>query len=315
MSTYRNHLPQLDGGLFLADGGLETTLIFHNGLDLPHFAAFDLLRTREGREALRQYYLPFIETARQNGFGFILDSPSWRANPDWGAKLGYSREALAAVNRDSISLMHELREEHRLPGFTMVVSGAVGPRGDGYDPGQIMTAGEAEAYHREQIAVLSDAGADMVGAFTLTNVNEAIGITCAAQAEGIPVAISFTLEADGALPTGESLKDAIESVDAATANGPVYYMINCAHPTHIENAFARGGAWIERLKGLRANASKRSHAELNEAPDLDAGDPVELGGQYRDLMHRFPQITVVGGCCGTDSRHVACISASCRRAA
>lgn len=309
--TPQTRLPQLEGGLFLTDGGLETTLIFHQGLDLPHFAAFDLLRTRDGREALRAYYVPFIESALQNGYGFILDSPSWRANPDWGARLGYTPEALAAVNRDSISLMHELREAYARPGFTMLVSGVIGPRGDGYDPGQVMTVEEAQGYHREQIAVFADASVDMVVAYTLTNVNEAIGITRAAQAASIPVAISFTLETDGALPTGESLSSAVEAVDAATNNGPAYFMINCAHPTHIERAFSQGGEWLKRLRGLRANASKRSHAELDEAPDLDDGNPLELGKEYRDLMNKLPNLTILGGCCGTDSRHVSCIGATC----
>jgi S-methylmethionine-dependent homocysteine/selenocysteine methylase len=316
MSKYRNCLPQLESGsLFLSDGGLETTLMFHNGLDLPHFAAFDLLRTLEGKETLRRYHIPYIEAARANGYGFVLDGPTWRANRDWGAKLGYSKEALAAVNRDGIALMEEIRSAYETPGFPMVISGAVGPRGDGYDPGLVMSPDEAQDYHSAQIGVFAETAADMVSAFTLTNVPEAIGITRAAEATGIPVIISFTLETDGALPTGQSLKDAIETVDAETSNRPAYYMINCAHPTHIENAFTEGGAWIDRLKGLRANASSRSHAELNEAPDLDAGDPAELAGQYRDLLRRFPHMKVVGGCCGTDIRHVACIGAACRLAA
>ena len=315
MRKSRRRLPQLDGRLFLADGGLETTLIFHNGLDLPHFAAFDLLRTQQGRDTLRDYYLPYIEVARENGFGFILDSPTWRANPDWGAKLGYSDDALAAVNRDAVTLIEELRDAYARPDFPMVVSGALGPRGDGYDPGQVMSADEAEAYHGAQIGVFAEAGTDMVAAFTMTNVNEAVGITRAAAKHGLPVAISFTLETDGRLPTGEDLRGAIEAVDAATESGPAYYMINCAHPTHFETTLAGGGAWLKRLRGLRANASKRSHEELNEAPDLDAGDPAELGRQYRDLVRRFPHLTVLGGCCGTDDRHVACIGSACRMAA
>lgn len=315
MSKYRKRLPQLDGGLFLTDGGLETTLIYHEGLELPHFAAFDLLRTQAGRETLRAYYVPYIETARQSGFGFVLDAPTWRANPDWATKLGYSAEALAAVNRDGISLMAELRTAYGADRTPLVVSGAIGPRGDGYDPGQVMSAEDAESYHRTQIAVFADTEADMVSAFTLTNVNEAVGITRAAQSFGIPIAISFTLETDGRLPTGETLKDAIHAVDAATGNGPAYYMINCAHPTHFAPALAEDEAWLERLKGVRANASRRSHAELNEAVELDAGDPVELGVQYQGLLRRFPHISVLGGCCGTDHRHVACIGAACKQAA
>ncbi|MGE0023108.1 MAG: homocysteine S-methyltransferase family protein, partial [Hyphomicrobium sp.] len=273
------------------------------------------LRTRAGREPLRSYSIPYIELARENGMGFILDGPTWRANPDWGAKLGYSKEALAAANRDGVELLEELRAAYEAPGLPMVVSAAVGPRGDGYVPGELMSIGEAEAYHAEQIGVFADSGADMVGAYTLTNVEEAIGIARAAAAARIPVAISFTLETDGALPTGQSLKSAIETVDAETGASPAYYMINCAHPTHIGHAFAKGGAWLNRLKGLRANASRRSHVELNEAPDLDAGNPAELGAEYAGIIRRFPLITILGGCCGTDTRHVACIGAACREAA
>ncbi len=315
MAKYRQRLPQLEGGLFLTDGGLETTLIFHHGIELPHFAAFDLLRTIEGREMLRDYHRPYIAAARANGYGFILDGPTWRASADWGTKLGYSKEALAAVNRDSVSLMLELRDEYETPAMPMVVSGTLGPRGDGYVPGELMSAEEAQDYHAEQIGVFAETEADMVSAFTLTNVAEAIGIARAAKAAGMPVAISFTLETDGKLPTGDRLGDAIAVVDAASDRWPAYYMINCAHPTHFEGTLAEGGAWLKRLRGVRANASKRSHAELNEAPDLDAGDPLELGGQYRELVRRFPHITVVGGCCGTDDRHIACIGSACRHTA
>lgn len=315
MSTHRTSLPQLQGQVFLTDGGLETTLIFHHGLELPFFAAFDLLRDAAGRKTLKSYYLPYIAAARSGGFGFILDSVTWRASADWGRKLGYSPDALAAVNREAIELLHELKAEHATPAFPMVISGAIGPRGDGYVAEEIMSAEDAQAYHREQIAALAGAGADMISAYTLTNSNEAIGIARAARQIGIASMISFTLETDGKLPTGQSLGSAIQDVDNATASAPAYYMINCAHPRHFATTLADGGAWLDRLRGVRANASQRSHAELNEAPDLDAGDPEELGAQYRALQQRFPQLTVLGGCCGTDHRHVACIGAACRMAA
>jgi homocysteine S-methyltransferase len=315
MAKYRQRLPQLEGGLFLTDGGLETTLIFHKGIELPHFAAFDLLRTLDGREMLRDYHRPYIAAAQANGYGFVLDSPTWRASADWGAKLGYSKEALAAVNRDAISLMGELRDAYETAGMPMVISGAIGPRGDGYVPGALMSARQAQDYHAEQIGVFADTDADMVTAFTLTNVAEAIGIARAAKAAGMPVAISFTLETDGKLPTGEALGAAIAAVDAASDTWAAYYMINCAHPAHFEGTLAAGGAWLTRLRGVRANASKRSHAELNEAPDLDAGDPAELGRQYSALLRRYRGITIVGGCCGTDDRHIACIGSACRHAA
>jgi homocysteine S-methyltransferase len=311
MSKYRKSLPQLGSQLFLTDGGLETTLIFHNGMELPHFASFDLLRTADGRAMLHDYFLPYIETARKAGLGFVLESPTWRANPEWAAKMGYSREALAAVNREAIDLMAELRATFETPEMPIVISGNIGPRGDGYVAGAEMSPEAAAAYHDDQAKVFADSDADMVAAFTMTNVNEALGVVMAAQRHRMPVVISFTLETDGRLPSGHSLAEAILAVDAATGNGPAYYMINCAHPTHFDGVLASDRDWTHRIRGIRANASKRSHAELDSAPDLDAGDPVELGRQYRDLLRAFPQMRVFGGCCGTDHRHVAHICASC----
>ncbi|WP_437361538.1 homocysteine S-methyltransferase family protein [Inquilinus limosus] len=312
MAKYRSRLPQAQGGLFLTDGGIETSLIFHDGLDLPCFAAFHILRDEAGRTALRRYYTRYIEIARREGLGFILESPTWRASPDWGRKLDYSDEELDRANRDSIGLMQALRDEFETGRTPIVVSGCVGPRGDGYDPGQVMGPEEAAVYHGRQIRTFGEAGVDMVTAITMTNANEAIGVTHAARDAGLPVAISFTVETDGRLPTGQGLMDAIEEVDGATSRGPAYYMINCAHPTHFDGTLAVPDARVGRVRGIRANASRRSHQELNEAPDLDDGDPVELGRQYGDLLRRHPQINVLGGCCGTDHRHVEQISAACR---
>lgn len=314
MAKYRHHLPQLNGNLFLTDAGIETTLIFHEGLDLPYFAAFHLLKDEEGRQALKKYFRRHAAIARENGTGFILESATWRASADWGDKLGYSAQELDAANRKAIDLLHELREELETDRSPMVISGCVGPRGDGYDPGKVMSPEEAEAYHGRQIRVFAEAGADLVTAITMTNTNEAIGVTRAARAADMPVAISFTVETDGRLPTGESLKEAIEAVDRATGRGPAYFMINCAHPTHFESVL-NGESWMQRLRGIRANASKRSHAELDEAEELDDGDPVELGAQYRDLRRRFGHINVLGGCCGTDHRHIEQICGACRQAA
>lgn len=311
MSKYRMALPQLGSRLFLTDGGLETTLIFHNGLKLPHFASFTLLRTREGRKSLGNYFLPYIETARQSRMGFVLEAPTWRANPDWGARLCYSREALAGANREAIELMAELRLAHEGAETPIVISGNIGPRGDGYVAGAEMTPEAAARYHDEQIAVFAGTEVDMISAFTMTNVSEALGIVVAAKRHDLPVVISFTLETDGLLPSGATLQEAIETVDAATGQYAAYYMINCAHPTHFQHTLASNGSWVRRISGIRANASKRSHAELDSALDLDAGDPVELGHQYYGLFRAFPHLRVFGGCCGTDHRHVAHICSSC----
>lgn len=311
-AKYRRSLPQGDGTLFLTDGGIETSLIFQDGLDLPLFAAFPLLRDVRSRQLLVQYYERYIDIARANSMGFILESPTWRASVDWGARLGYSVADIAAFNTESIGLMHELREAYETPASPMVVSGCVGPRGDGYVPGEAMTEGVAEAYHALQVSAFAEAGADMVTAITMTNTSEAIGIVRAAFQAGMPVALSFTLETDGRLPTGQTLAEAITLVDEATTNGPAYYMINCAHPTHFQDVMGPDQAWTRRIRGLRANASRRSHQELNDAPDLDAGDPIELGEQYRDLVQAHPQMNVLGGCCGTDHRHVECIALACK---
>jgi S-methylmethionine-dependent homocysteine/selenocysteine methylase len=311
MPKYRAKLPLLSNRMFLTDGGLETTLIFHDGIELPFFAAFDLLKNDEGMRRLKRYYARHAAIAEAHGVGFILESPTWRASADWGAKLGYSAAAIAAINRRAIDLMVDLREGCESPGSPMVISGCVGPRGDGYDPGRVMSADEAETYHAAQIGTFADTEADLVTAITMTNVEEAIGVARAAARAGMPAAISFTLETDGRLPTGATLKEAIAAVDAASGRAPLYYMINCAHPTHFTEVLASGEPWLKRLRGLRANASKHSHAELDAALDLDAGDPVELGNDYRKLLRLVPHVNILGGCCGTDHRHVEAICVAC----
>jgi homocysteine S-methyltransferase len=311
MSKYRNTLPQLSDKLFLTDGGLETTLIFHDGVELPYFASFDLLKSQPGRQQLRDYYERYIAMAKRAGVGFVLEAVTWRANPDWAEKLGYTRETLAAANRRAIALCAELRKQHETRQSPMPISGNIGPRGDGYKIENAMSVKEAQDYHGFQIGVFHDSEADFVSAFTINYVEEGIGVVRAAKAAGIPAAISFTLETDGKLPSGQSLQDAIEQTDRETGGAPAYYMINCAHPVHFESELRKGGEWSKRLRGLRANSSKRSHAELDTAPDLDIGNPVELGHDYRRLRTLLPNLVVLGGCCGTDHRHVEQICTSC----
>jgi homocysteine S-methyltransferase len=296
-------LPQLAGRPFITDGGMETTLIFHEGLDLPHFAAFVLLEDEQGREALRSYFGRYIDIARERGVGIVLDTPTWRANADWGERLGYSAAALADVNRRGVALLEELRNESG-PQPPIVIAGCVGPRGDGYRADVLMPQDEAEEYHAVQIASFVGTAADLISALTLTYADEAIGIVRAAQAAGMPVAISFTVETDGRLPSGESLGEAVEAVDEQTGGAAAYFMINCAHPTHFEHVLEDAGPWLGRIHGVRANASTKSHAELDEAEQLDEGDPADLAARYRELRERMPNLNVVGGCCGTDHRHI-----------
>jgi S-methylmethionine-dependent homocysteine/selenocysteine methylase len=311
LAKYRDNLPQLSGDFFLTDGGIETTLIFHNGFELPEFAAFDVLKDDEGRQALGDYYRSYAAIAKRYGVGFILESPTWRASLDWGRKIGYSTQELVDVNQQAIEFLSEIRAAYESIYTKIVISGCIGPRDDGYSPASKMDAKEAQTYHSWQMAVLSDTEVDLVTALTMTYAEEAIGVVRAAQAVGLPVVISFTLETDGRLPDGSTLQDAIQQVDAATNYGPVYYMINCAHPTHFEDALAAGEAWTHRIRGVRANASRLSHAELDEAEALDDGNPLELGDQYHALQNLLSGLNVMGGCCGTDHRHIEEICRTC----
>ncbi|MDQ3066565.1 MAG: homocysteine S-methyltransferase family protein [Actinomycetota bacterium] len=303
---YRDRLPQLDGGLFLTDGGIETTLIFEHGLALPLFAAFPLLKHDDGTEHLRLYYAPYAILARQHAVGLVLESPTWRASPGWATQLGYSTDELDALNRSAITLMEELRRVYAGP-HPIVISGCVGPEGDGYAPETMLTPDEAEAYHAVQIGTFADTAADLVTAITMTYAEEAIGVARAAAAAGMPSVISFTVETDGRLPSGQALSGAIQQVDDATSRAPAYFMINCAHPNHFEAVLESGAPWVERIGGLRTNASTMSHAELDEAEELDEGDPADLGARHGALKARLPCVNVLGGCCGTDHRHVRAI--------
>jgi homocysteine S-methyltransferase len=310
--SYRKALPQLGGGLFVTDGGIETSLIFNDGLELPDFAAFDLLKRPGGEAALRKYFRAYARIAARHGAGMVLESATWRASADWGARLGYGAREMAEVNRRAVALLERIRGELKETGTVAVISGCVGPRGDGYVPAKVMTAEEARSYHRAQIETFAGTAADMVAAITMNYAEEAIGIAQAAKDAEMPVAISFTVETDGRLPTGQPLKEAIEQVDAATRGYPSYYMLNCAHPEHFDSVLKGNASWTARIRGLRANASRKSHAQLNESTELDIGNPDELAAQYADLKRRLlPGLNVVGGCCGTDHRHVERIAAAC----
>jgi len=314
MARFRNRLPQLEGRLFLTDGGLETTLVFLEGIDLPCFAAFDLLKSVEGRQRIRDYMERYTSIAIETGTGFVLESPTWRANSDWGRQLGYGPQELAKVNQEAIGLMEELRRAHESPAHPFVVSGCIGPRGDGYRVENAMSVDQAREYHARQIDTFADTTADMVSAITMTYPEEAAGIALAAGDAGLPVVISFTTETDGRLPNGATLASAIRDVDEATDGMPAYYMINCAHPDHFGPALTPDQPWMQRVRGIRANASRCSHAELDNATELDSGDPEELGELYRALLSAFPQINVIGGCCGTDDRHIREIARACTAA-
>lgn len=310
MPSFRTALPQLTGRTFLTDGGLETTLIFLEGIDLPFFASFPLVLTDVGRAALMRYYEPFLAHALKRRVGFVLDTPTWRANLDWALRLGYTADTLRAANQSAVNFAAELRDKYASE-IPIVINGVIGPRGDGYVVSDAMSRDEAASYHELQITAFRDSAADMVSAITMTYVDEAVGIAFAARAAALPVVVSFTVETDGRLPSGSSLHNAIEETDEASDGYPTYYMINCAHPEHFEHLLGKQEPWMNRIGGIRANASRKSHAELDASPVLDIGDPAELGRQYHELRSRLPRLFVLGGCCGTDQRHVEAICEAC----
>lgn len=306
----RGQLPQLVHGPYIADGGLETSIIFQQGIDLVDFAAFTLLDSDAGRDALSSYYDPYFALAASIGTGIVVDTPTWRASLDWGARQGYAAAAMADVNRRSVGFVADVAG--RWPSVDAVINGAIGPRGDGYVVGNAMSVAEATRYHAMQTDAFAAAGAAMVTGVTMNYVEEAIGIARAARASGIAVVVSFTVETDGRLPSGQPLGEAIEQVDADTDRAPAYFMVNCAHPSHFDHVLSTGATWTDRVQAIRANASALSHAELDEATELDRGDIADLAARYAALRDTLGGLAVVGGCCGTDHEHVAAIAGAVR---
>lgn len=295
----------------LADGGIETALTDRLHQELPEFAAFVLLDTETGRQALRDYYRPFIELADRVGTPLVLDTPTWRANPDWLELLGYGAEASERINVAAVELLREV-VAGAAPRVPVTVNGCVGPRFDDYDPARRMTPDQAAAYHAPQVAALAAAGADRVTSVTTLDAAEAIGVVRAADAAGVPVAVSFTVGADGRLPSGSTLAAAIREVDGAAGIPPLGYLINCAHPAEAARAFDAepGGGGIDadtagRIIGFRLNAARHD--------DDGPGDlPSDFAEGLLALREVAPNAQVFGGCCGTDVPHLAAVARASR---
>lgn len=291
---------------WIADAGLETVMIFLEGIELPHFASFFLLDSDAGRAALTRYFDQFVQLASEGSAGFVMDTATWRANMGWAAAMELDAAAIRSANLRATEFARSYRERFETGSLPILVNGVVGPAGDGYRIDTSLTAAEAEDLHGVQIEALADGGVDLVSAVTMTYPAQAIGIARAAARHGLPHVLSFTLETDGRLPDGKTLEAAIAEVDAATGGSPLFYMVNCAHPTHFRDVL--DGRWVGRIGGIRANASRMSHAELDVATDLDDGDPVEFGALYGELGAVLPNLKVIGGCCGSDHRHVSAAS-------
>lgn len=295
-------LPHQSDRSFLVYAGTGTDLIFNHGVDLPGFASFPLLEKPETRAILASQMQALVDLAGEMSMGCILDAPTWTANADRAAPLGYDPARLVDVNCDAVALMEEVRQGAVRD--DVLVSACIGPRFDPYADIPSMSAEEARQYHSIQLAVLKDTTVDLVTAYTFNRPSEAVGCLMAARDVGLPMIMSLVVETDGCLADGTGLCEAIDRIDAETEGAALFFMVNCAHPTHFASAI---GAH-PRLKGVVANASSCSHAELDEADTLDAGNPPQLGREIADILRQNPAIRVFGGCCGTDMRHMSCMA-------
>jgi len=301
----------------LTGGGIETYLLFIQNLELREFCGFELyMQPEELRRAEEAFLRPTADAALESGCDLLVDAMTWRAQTDYLRALGYDDALLETINQDAVRWVRGFIERWRSsnPGAqetTLFVSGDVGPRGDGYRVEGEIPIEAALAYHKRQIDALASAGADVIAALTMTNVNESIAIVRAARESGLPCIVSPTVETDGRTPEGISLGSFIERVDAATEAAPLFYMVNCAHPSHLDatlrSAKQRKEGWLDRFEGLRANASCKSHEELDNSTEIDRGDPAALASELVGLSKEYG-LRLLGGCCGTDSEHIRAIA-------
>ncbi len=302
--THHDETPPRRPGLsWLTEGGIETEIMYKWGHDMPHFAMFPLLERAAAAADIRGMYRRYLDVAARHGFAALIGGFDYRASPDWGALLGYSDEGLAEANLRSIDFLRGLAREYRdgLPDAR--IAGYVGPRGDAYSLNRTITEDEAAEYHAVQLATLKRAGVDLAWAVTFNNPAEARGVVRAAREIGVPLALSFSLTSSSRLASGQTLAEAVQSVDAASDGYPAFYALNCSHPLEFEPALTPG-AWQDRLRCIRPNAARIDKIALCKLGHLEEGDPHELGRQMADVARRFPQMDIWGGCCGTCESHL-----------
>ena len=305
----RRFPPQTKGTVYLTEGGQETEIMYKFGHDLPEFAMFPLLDRPAALAALRAMYKRYLEVAAAARLSVIIGGLDYRASPDWGAKLGYTPEALADAQVRCVDFLREVAEPFRERIPTVLIAGIIGPRGDAYSLNRTVTADEAENYHLQQLSTLARAGVDLVTALTFNSVPEAVGVARAAARAGLPLGISFTLDnSTSRLMSGPSLRKAVEATDRECGMAkPDFYGVNCSHPLEFLPALEPGG-WVERIRMLRPNASSMDKIELCKIGHLEEGDPQELGTLMGELARRYPHIDIWGGCCGTWEKHLAQIA-------
>ena len=309
----RDFPPRLKGKFYLTEGGTETEVLYKHGFDLPEFAMFPLLDDPEATAVIRQMYRRYFAVAEEHGAGLLLIGHDYRASPDWGAKLGYSPEGLAEMQRKAMAFLDDLRRDYAGRVGDVYIAGCLGPRGDAYGTGGAITEDEAEAYHSVQLRTLKETPADMAIALTFNNIPEAIGAVRAAQALDMPIGVSLTLTAEGRLRSGPTLREAVETIDAGTDGAATWFGTNCEHPLEWADALADAGPWLERMRYFRPNAARMEKLALCTLGHLEDGDPEELGSQMGALAAALPRADILGGCCGTDERHLGAVARNVNR--
>ncbi|KIX06754.1 uncharacterized protein Z518_04730 [Rhinocladiella mackenziei CBS 650.93] len=312
-AKYRHSLPQLNSSnLLLTEGGIETTLVYKKGFHLPEFASGPLLLTPEGTKALQDCHASYIDIALRHKRGIIVETQTWRSSRIWCDKLGFSENEMMKLNRRAVAFLEDVRREYETDTTPIVVSGNLGPLSDAYhNSTQRLSVQDMIAVYRDQVQALCEAGVDMLSIMTLADTTEAIAAVQLAKEFGIQILVSFSVETDGKLLNGVTLEDAIRTVDKATESYAAYFGINCAHPSHFHPTLRMmDPSVLSRIGEIRANASRRSHQELDNSEFLDRGDPTDLGRSFKDLIQLLPGLKVVGGCCGTDPEHVEAIASN-----
>ncbi|WP_286238828.1 homocysteine S-methyltransferase family protein [Neptuniibacter halophilus] len=300
------------GRLYLTEGGTETEIMYKYGFELPHFAMFPLLDNPAAVTKMRDMFRYYLDVVAKHKLCALIGGLDYRASPDWGKLLGYSDAGLAEANLQSIDFLRDVAAEYAHDIEQTLIQGLIGPRGDAYQQGHTITAEAAEDYHAIQLTTLKKAGVDLALAITFNNVEESIGVARAAKTIGVPLAISLTLNRNSTLGDGTPLADAIEQIDQATDHSVEFYSINCSHPIEYEPAID-GGPWLQRVRGVRPNASKMEKVALCKIGHLESGDPVELGEQCGELAKRYPHMDIWGGCCGTWDQHLDQIALNIRK--
>lgn len=303
MNSHKSFPLQKKGCFYLSEGGTETELMYKYGFELPHFAMFPLLDNPDAESRMREMFGSYLEVAAKYKTGALMGGLDYRASPDWGELLGYSPDGLAEANLQSIDFLRDIAKEYVSAVPDILIQGLIGPRGDAYERNETITENEAEDYHCVQLETLKKADVDLALAITFNNIPESIGVARAAAKIGVPLAISLTLDSASKLNSGPGLVEAITTIDRETGRSPAFYLINCSHPVEYEPAIGPGD-WINRVRGVRPNASKMEKIALCKIGHLEEGDPVELGALCGDLARRYPHMDVWGGCCGTWSRHL-----------